>query len=74
MEDVEESAPDVEIDDVELAPCETGIIILQLLASGHQETRGDAITEYQAPRQKFQEDRSVFNRKQSDQDTHETEY
>lgn len=40
MEDVEESAPDIEMDEMESAPCETGITIPQILAPQHQETRG----------------------------------
>uniref|UniRef100_A0AAV1UBQ4 Polyprotein n=1 Tax=Peronospora matthiolae TaxID=2874970 RepID=A0AAV1UBQ4_9STRA len=60
MEDVEESAPDVEMDEIESAPFETGIIIPQVLDPETQEPRGDEITGYQAPRQAFQEDRLVF--------------
>uniref|UniRef100_A0AAV1UDV4 Integrase catalytic domain-containing protein n=1 Tax=Peronospora matthiolae TaxID=2874970 RepID=A0AAV1UDV4_9STRA len=59
MEDVEASAPDVEMDEIELAPFETGIIIPQLLDPETQEPRGDEITGYQAPRQAFQMDRLV---------------
>uniref|UniRef100_A0AAV1TCE5 Retroviral polymerase SH3-like domain-containing protein n=1 Tax=Peronospora matthiolae TaxID=2874970 RepID=A0AAV1TCE5_9STRA len=50
MEYVEESAPDVDMDEMELAPFETGIIIPQVLDPETQDPRGDEITEHQVSR------------------------
>lgn len=60
MEDVEESASDIEMDEMESTPCDTGITIPHILGAETQETRGDEITEYRVPRQAVQENRLVF--------------